>query len=69
MASSSFARWGRLASVAGGLLWVAVFALFALRPSGTGSAPPYRSFEGLCTYLACSPPRLSWRDWRRSTPA
>lgn len=33
--------------MAGGALWVAVFALFASRPSGPGSAPPYRSFEGL----------------------
>ena len=49
MASSSFVRWGGLAAVAGGALWMAVFALFALRPSGPG--PPYRSFEGL--YVPC----------------
>ncbi len=51
MPSSSFVRWGGLAAVAGGALWVAVFAVFALRPSGPGSAPPYRSFEGL--YVPC----------------
>jgi len=31
----------------GGVLWMVVFTLFASRPSGPGSAPPYRSFEGL----------------------
>ena len=31
----------------GGVLWMVVFALFALRPSGPGVTPPYRSFEGL----------------------
>ena len=47
MSSSSFARRGGLAAVAGGLLWMAVFASFASRPSGPGSAPPYWGFEGL----------------------
>ena len=47
MSSSSFVRWGGLAAVLGGVLWMAVFAVFATRPSGPGSAPPYRSFEGL----------------------
>ena len=51
MSSSSFVRWGGLAAVAGGVLWMAVFAVFASRPSGPGSAPPYRSFEGL--YVPC----------------
>ncbi len=31
----------------GGALWMVVFTLFALRPSGPGVTPPYRSFEGL----------------------
>ncbi len=31
----------------GGVLWMVVFTLFALRPSGPGVEPPYRSFEGL----------------------
>jgi hypothetical protein len=44
---SSFVRRGGLAAVAGGALWVAVFAVFASRPSGQGLAPTYRSFEGL----------------------
>ena len=51
MSHSNFARWGGMAAGAGGALWVAVFALFASRPSGPGSAPPYRSFEGL--YVPC----------------
>ena len=33
--------------MAGGVLWMVVFTLFALRPSGPGISPPYRSFEGL----------------------
>ena len=33
--------------MAGGVLWMVVFTLFALRPSGPGVSPPYRSFEGL----------------------
>jgi hypothetical protein len=45
VSSSSFVRWGGLAAVLGGVLWMAVFAVFATRPSGPGSAPPYRSFE------------------------
>ncbi len=51
MSSSSFVRWGGLAAVLGGVLWMAVFAVFASRPSGPGPAPPYRSFEGL--YVPC----------------
>ncbi len=51
MSTSSFVRWGGLAAVLGGVLWMAVFAVFASRPSGPGSAPPYRSFEGL--YVPC----------------
>jgi hypothetical protein len=47
VSSSSFVRWGGLAAMVGGVLWMVVFTLFALRPSGPGSAPPYRSFEGL----------------------
>ena len=34
-------------AMVGGVLWMVVFALFALRPSGPGGTPPYRSFEGL----------------------
>lgn len=34
-------------AMVGGVLWMVVFTLFALRPSGPGVAPPYRSFEGL----------------------
>ena len=45
--SSNVIRWGGLAAMIGGVLWMAVFAVFASRPSGPGSAPPYRSFEGL----------------------
>ena len=51
MSSSSIVRWGGLAAMAGGVSWMAVFALFASRPSGPGSAPPYRSFEGLYSPL------------------
>ena len=40
--------------MAGDALWVAVFALFASRPSGPGFAPPYRSFEGLYVPLLFS---------------
>ena len=54
VSSSSFVRWGGLAAVAGDALRVAVFALFASRPSGAGSAPPYRSFEGLYVPLLFS---------------
>jgi len=51
MTSLNDVRWGGLTAVAGGVLWMAVFTLFASRPSGPGSAPPYRSFEGL--YVPC----------------
>ena len=55
MSLSSFVRRGGLAAVAGGALWVAVFAVFASRPSGPGLAPPYRSFEGLYVpLLSCA---------------
>ncbi len=47
MASSDLVRWGGLAAMLGGALWVIVFALYALRSSGPGLEPPYRSFEGL----------------------
>ncbi len=47
MSTSNLVRWGGLAAMVGGALWVVVFALFALRPSGPGVEPPYRSFEGL----------------------
>jgi hypothetical protein len=47
VSSSSFVRWGGLAAMVGGVLWMVVFTLFASSPSGPGSAPPYRSFEGL----------------------
>ena len=47
MAPSEGVRWGGLAAMGGGVLWMVVFTLFALRPSGPGVAPPYRSFEGL----------------------
>jgi hypothetical protein len=45
--SSNLIRWGGLAAMGGGVLWMVVFTLFTLRPSGPGVAPPYRSFEGL----------------------
>ncbi len=47
MITSSLIRWSGLAALAGGALWVAVFAVYASRPSGPGSEPPYGSFEGL----------------------
>ncbi len=47
MTPSSLIRWSGLAALAGGALWVAVFAVYASRPSGPGSEPPYGSFEGL----------------------
>ena len=45
--SSGFIRWAGLAAMLGGVLWIVVFTLYALRPSGPGVTPPYRSFEGL----------------------
>jgi hypothetical protein len=45
--SGNLVRWSGLAAMVGGALWVIVFVLFALRPSGPGLTPPYRSFEGL----------------------
>ena len=45
--SSNLIRWGGPAAMMGGVLWMVVFALFALRPSGPGLTPPHRSFEGL----------------------
>jgi hypothetical protein len=47
MTPSSLIRWSGLAAALGGALWVAVFAVYASRPSGPGSGPPYGSFEGL----------------------
>lgn len=47
MSSSDLIRWGGLTAMVGGALWVVVFAIFALRASGPGVEPPYRSFEGL----------------------
>lgn len=47
MTSSDLIRWGGLVAMVGGVLWTVVFTLFALRPSGPGVTPPYRSFEGL----------------------
>ena len=47
MSALNLSRWGGLAAMVGGVLWMVVFALFALRPSGPGVMPPYRSFEGL----------------------
>jgi hypothetical protein len=47
MAYANLVRWGGLAAMVGGVLWVVVFVLFALRPSGPELQPPYRSFEGL----------------------
>ena len=47
MPVANFVRWGGLAAMVGGALWVVVFVLFALRPSGPELQPPYRSFEGL----------------------
>lgn len=38
-------RGGGLGALAGGALWVAVFAVYASRPEVPG--PPYGSFEGL----------------------
>jgi hypothetical protein len=40
-------RWGGLAAMVGGVLWIVVFTIYASRPSGAGLTPPYRSFEGL----------------------
>ena len=34
-------------AMVGGVLWMVVFTLYALRPSGPGVTPPYRSFEAL----------------------
>lgn len=47
MTSSNIGRWAGLATMVGGALWVVVFAIYALRSSGPGLEPPYRSFEGL----------------------
>ena len=47
MTSSDLIRWGGVLAMVGGVLWMVVFTLFALRPSGPGVTPPYRSFEGL----------------------
>ena len=49
MTSSHIGRWGGLAAMVGGALWVVVFAIYALRSSGPGLEPPYRGFEGLGT--------------------
>jgi hypothetical protein len=47
MTSSDLVRWGGLAAMVGGVLWMVVFTLYALRPSGPGVTPPYRGLEGL----------------------
>ncbi len=54
MSSTKTVRWGGMAAVAGGAMWLVVFTLFASRPSGPGSAPPHRSFEGLSAPLLIS---------------
>ena len=45
--SGNLIRWSGLAAMVGGALWVILFVLFALRSSGPGLTPPFRSFEGL----------------------
>ena len=47
MPFANLVRWSGPAAMVGGALWVVVFVLFALRPSGPELQPPYRSFEGL----------------------
>ena len=47
MSFANLVRWSGPAAMVGGALWVVVFVLFALRPSGPELQPPYRSFEGL----------------------
>ncbi len=54
MSSSNFVRWGGLVAMGSGVLWMVVFALFALRPSGPGVTPPYRNFKGLVQDQAAS---------------
>ena len=45
MTASGVIRGGGLAAMAGGTLWVTVFAVYASRSQVPG--PPYGSFEGL----------------------
>lgn len=47
MSHSGIIRGGGLAALAGGALWVAVFAVYAWRPQESGPGPPYGSFEGV----------------------
>ncbi len=47
MSASGVIRGGGLAALAGGALWVAVFAVYASRSQVPGPEPPYGSFEGL----------------------
>jgi hypothetical protein len=47
MSTSGLIRGSGLAAILGGALWVVVFAIYALRASGPGAEPPYRSFERL----------------------
>ena len=47
MAASRVIRGGGLAAMAGGVLWAALFAVYASRPEVPGPGPPHGSFDGL----------------------
>ena len=71
MSTSGLIRGSGLAALLGGALWVVVFAIYALRASGPGAEPPYRSFEGLgvpgvlsLLLIALGFMGLDWPTWR-----
>src|SRR4028119_1415149 len=46
MPFANLVRWSGLAAMVGGALWVVIFVLFALRPSGPGLEPAARRVGG-----------------------
>ena len=71
MSTSGLIRGSGLAALLGGALWVVVFAIYAMRASGPGAEPPYRSFEGLgvpgvlsLLLIAFGFMGLDWPTWR-----
>jgi hypothetical protein len=71
MSTSGLIRGSGLAALLGGAPWVVVFAIYALRASGPGAEPPYRSFEGLgvpgvlsLLLIALGFMGLDWPTWR-----
>lgn len=64
-------RFGGLAAMVGGVLWMLGIALYALGPSGPGLSPPYREFGFSGIVLLVALPLLVagvlglWAGYRR----